>query len=248
MKTLLTLLLAMVVAFGATAQKRTIDVGAFTEIGFATGGTLYLTQGNENKVEVECPDDLFEKLDLTVKGEKLVIGQADSWKNWKGIDTSKLKVYVTAKSIKGVSVSGSGTLIGKNEIKTSALVLKVSGSGNMTLQANSTSVETVISGSGKIDLNTRTESLSCTISGSGRITAKGEAAATKLTISGSGSVKGEELTTKSCGVTISGSGSCYINTTEELEARISGSGIVYYSGSPDRVIANSSGSGKIKKI
>jgi hypothetical protein len=49
-------------------------------------------------------------------------------------------------------------------------------------------------------------------------------------------------------ISISGSGSCRINVTKEIDASVSGSGNITYSGNPDRINHQSSGSGRIKKI
>ena len=230
MKTLTTLLLSVLLIMPALGQKRTIDLKGFSEVSLGINATLYLTQGNTESIEIECDDDIFEKIEFELKGDKLVIkNESDRW-NWKsGWNRSEVDIYVTMKDIEGIYVSGSGTIESKNTINSTDLRLAISGSGDMELDIESDELDLRISGSGSINLN-------------------GDAEEAEAKISGSGKIKAEDLTVKSFDASISGSGNCYITATEEVSARISGSGSVYYAGNPSKINSNSSGSGKIKKM
>lgn len=229
MKTLLTLLLTISISLPAFSQKRTIDVGNFSELSLGIAGTVYLKQGSSTKVEIECDDDIFDEIEFEMRGDRLVIKKEGNW-NWgNGWRKSEVDIYVTMKEIEGLSVSGSGLIEGQEMLQTEDIELSVSGSGDMDLDLTSDEMELRISGSGSIQLS-------------------GNAKEAEARISGSGKVKAEDLTVKIFSARISGSGSCYINATEEIDASISGSGSVYYSGDPDRVISNSSGSGKVRKM
>ncbi|WP_370089143.1 head GIN domain-containing protein [Ekhidna sp.] len=228
MKTILTLLLTAAISI-SYGQKRTVDVGSFDELSLGISGTVYLKQGTNEKVEIKCDDEIFGKIEFDMKGDKLVIKREDKW-NWNsGWRKSEVDIYITMKDIKGLSVSGSGSIESEGDLDTDDIRLSVSGSGNMDLDLNSDEMDLRISGSGSISLN-------------------GKANQAEAKISGSGRVKAEDLTVKIFEASISGSGSCYITATEEVSADISGSGSVYYTGNPDRVIGNSSGSGKVRKM
>jgi len=229
MKALSTLIILLVISVNVSAQKRNIDVSNFSELAFSVAGNVYLTQGSEEKVEVECSDEIFEKLEFDLSGDRLTIRKDRNW-NWRdGFRSSDLDVYITMKNIERLSVSGSGTISSENQLNTDDLRLSVSGSGDMELDLNSSEVDIRISGSGSIRLD-------------------GTADKTEASISGSGKVKAEDMQTRIFEASISGSGNCYVNATEELRAKISGSGNVYYNGKPDRVNSNSSGSGKVKRM
>ncbi len=226
MKTQLTCLFLMV-ALSISAQRREVDVDNFSEISFGLPGTLYLTQGDNDKVEIECSDESFERIEFKMDGSKLKIqNERGSWRNW---NNEKVKVYVTMRDIEGIRVSGSGDLIGENRFDTDDLYLIVSGSGSIEIRTNSEDVDLGVSGSGSIELN-------------------GSADSADISISGSGKVRAKDFEVGVCEVSISGSGSCYITALKEIDAQISGSGSVYYGGNPDRVRSNSSGSGKIRKL
>ncbi|MEO1053841.1 MAG: head GIN domain-containing protein [Bacteroidota bacterium] len=207
-------------------EKRNVD--SFTRISFQTSGTLYLTQGNTQKVELVGSDDKLRKIETVVKGDKLIIRrEGNGWKNWSS--SGKLDIYITVKNIEGISVGGSGRVMGQNKFKTDDLRLSVSGAGKMELEVDAADVD-------------------FSISGSGRITISGNADNNDISISGSGKIDGEEFSCKAIDASISGSGSCRVNVSDRIDARISGSGSIYYKGNPSHVNASSSGSGKVKKI
>lgn len=228
MKGLLSLTLTVCIAFNALAQTRTIDVSDFSELSFSVPGELFLRQGPDVKVEVKCSDSIFEDLEFEMSGDRLTIKKEGRW-NWRdSFRSSDLTVYVTMREVERLSLSGSGTITGENTINTDDIRVSVSGSGNIELDLDSRAVDLRISGSGDIEMEGTSDRIEARISGSGRVDA-------------------EEMQTKVFEASISGSGNCYTNVSEEINASISGSGSVYYTGNPDRVIANSSGSGKIRK-
>ncbi|MFY0599228.1 MAG: DUF2807 domain-containing protein [Cyclobacteriaceae bacterium] len=226
----LSLLISLVFAYSGLAQQRTVDLNnSFDELAFGVSGTLYLKQGSEQKVEVECSDDIFAKLEIEVKGSKLEIKLKDKWGWNSGIKKSNLTIYVTMTEINWLSLSGSGSLIGENQIEVKNLGVSLSGSGNVNLFALG-------------------EKLTLKISGSGKISLDGKANSIDAKISGSGSIKAKDLEVASVDAAISGSGSVYITVTDEIRSRISGSGSVYYAGNPKKLDNHSSGSGKIRKL
>lgn len=86
--------------------------------------------------------------------------------------------------------------------------------------------------------------LNIDISGSGSISLKGKVPNQNITISGSGSYTAFNLESTACVVSIPGSGNCEVNASNTLDAFLSGSGSLYYIGSPV-INANITGSGTI---
>jgi hypothetical protein len=105
------------------------------------------------------------------------------------------------------------------------------GSGDFTITGDFVTAGTFntrISGSGSIAINGRTANhLDAEINGSGKIRASG-------------------LQVNTAKVTISGSGNAEVRVNDQLEARIYGSGHIYYWGTP-AVTTRISGSGKVEK-
>lgn len=253
-------------AFSQTRETR--KVGTFTKVAFRVPGKLFLKQGNEQKVELEGDKEILAEIETEVDGNKLSIGKENHWMdwNWHG---EKVNVYITMKDIEGLSVSGSGDLVGQGVLTANDLDLKVSGSGSLEIEANASgdleadvsgsgnlsfkgkckSLESGISGSGRVSINgTIAGTADVSVSGSGKMEASGTADAIKTTISGSGKVLAQNLEVKKCDVRISGSGDVEINVKEELDANISGSGSVTYKGNPTHVSSHASGSGKVRKF
>lgn len=229
MKTFITLLLTVALTIPSFGQKRTVDVGNFSELSLGISANLYLKQGSSTRVEIECDDDIFDEIEFELKGDQLVIKKEGNWNFGSGWRKSEVTIYVTMNKIDELSVSGSGNMESEGKLTTNDVRLSVSGSGDMDLEMESDELDIRISGSGSIRLNGTAEEAEARISGSGR-------------------VKAEDMTVKTFEARISGSGSCYITATDEIDASISGSGSVYYSGDPKKINSNSSGSGKVRKM
>ena len=229
MKTFITSVLSLIIVFTVHSQKRAVDVGSFNKLSLGIPANVYLKQGSKEQVEIDCDKDIFDEIEFEMRGEKLVIKKEND-RNWgSGWRKSEVDIYVTMKEIEGLSVSGSGFLESDGNLETGDIELAVSGSGDMDL---------ALSG----------DELAMRISGSGSIGLEGKAKEAEVRISGSGKVKAEDMTFEVFDARISGSGSCYVTVTEEIEASISGSGSIYYKGNPERINSNSSGSGKVRKM
>lgn len=270
-KQLSILVLALMCSISLTyAQtKETRNVGTFTKISFRVPGKLYLRQGSPQKVEIEGKKDILEEIETEVDGNRLVIGKESGWMNWSWGNNDEVTVYITVKDLEGISVNGSGDVIGETKIMARDLDLTVSGSGNLKIEIDATgnvegdvsgsgdmyvkgkcgSFESDVSGSGKVVLAMSIANRAdFGISGSGKIEASGTASDVKASISGSGKILAADLETNRCEIRISGSGDIEINVKNEIDATISGSGTVSYKGNPSKINSHSSGSGKVRKM
>lgn len=265
--TSLVLILTLSVVLGQTKETRSVDT--FTKISFRVPGKLYLRQGNEQRVVLEGDQSVLSKIETEVTGGRLIIGrESDSWKFW-GPDDRRIAIYITMKDIEGLSVSGSGDLIGEGKLNASDLDLNVSGSGSLQIDVDASgemeadvsgsgtlelkgkcnSLESKVSGSGKVVIEATVARLAdVNVSGSGKILASGTAKEVKASISGSGEVLAANLEVERCEVKISGSGDVEINVKQALDVSISGSGSVTYKGNPNQVNSHSSGSGRVRKM
>lgn len=202
---------------------KTRNVGNFDKIGVSGSFDVTLIKGNEGEIKIKIEDNLLPYLETIVEGGKLKL----KWKKGTNISTTK-GVYLTVyfKDINAVSLSGSGEIISKDMIKSDNFDLAVAGSGD-------------------IDLNVDTKNLIAAISGSGDIEVNGSADKFTASISGSGDIESFGLNSKKANIKISGSGDMEINVSEELFARVSGSGDIKYKGNPRKEDIKVSGSGEI---
>jgi hypothetical protein len=103
-----------------------------------------------------------------------------------------------------------------------------------------------VSGSGNIHATgLKAEDMDASVTGSGDVTLKGAVDHLRAKITGSGELQAGDLTAKSAHVTVTGSGDATVHATEELEASVTGSGDVRYSGNPPQVRKRITGSGNI---
>lgn len=230
MKNMKNIMLILLIASGVSAfaqDSQVRDVPSFTEVSFNISGVAYITQGSQESVILKGVD--LDEIKTEVKNGKLVIRNTSNKKFQLFNREEDLEVHITMPTVEGLSVSGSGKIYGKNMIKAEKMDLKVSGSGNIELEADA-------------------KVLRFSIAGSGLLKVAGTATDGYASISGSGNIKAVDLKAQKFEVKISGSGNCEIYARESLEASISGSGTIYYKGDPKKVNVNTSGSGSIKKI
>lgn len=263
---LLSVVLLVSLTGGIAQNRETRNVDTFNKIAFRLPGKVYVRQGDTQKIEIEASKDLLSKIETEVEGSKLIIHSPGKW-NWKGDE--RITAYITVKNLEGLSVSGSGDLIGEGKFNTGDMDLNVSGSGSLKVElASSGEVEADVSGSGELLVTGSCKNFDSdvsgsgrvvadmavsgdadfTISGSGKIEARGRASEVSTTISGSGKVLGSNFEVNRCDVRISGSGDVEIAVKDELDATISGSGTVSYKGNPGKVNSHASGSGRVNKM
>lgn len=215
------------VSFSGETVKEERDLKDFTSVSLAVPGNIYLSQGNSYSFSIEGDSGFLSEIITEVRGDKLSI-RTEGWVNlgWKD---KKVKIYITMPQVEGLSVSGSGDIIGQTAIETKQLDIRVSGSGDITIP------------------RLGVETLNISISGSGDvyIAGKGKGKSASVKVTGSGDVNLEKIEFANADVSVSGSGDIYLFATETLNARVVGSGDIYYSGNP-LVDGRVSGSGHIK--
>jgi hypothetical protein len=233
MKALTKILFALILIAGvnsAFADTQDRHLTGFKGVDAQGSFDVYITQGANESVKVEAPNDIIERIKTEVNGGVLRIFSKGNSSNWNfnlfGGNHKKVVIYVVAKDLNAVSVSGSGDVFFKNGINTPTLKLRVSGSGDLNGKVQVKELETSVSGSGDVRLT-------------------GSAASSEVHVSGSGDFRGGDLTTTSTAVHVSGSGDASVNANTKIDASVSGSGDVHYSGNPKSVSKSKSGSGDI---
>jgi len=194
----------------------------WTAVSLACPGTLELTIGANNGIDIEAEDNILPLIETAVEGGRLVIRFTSGLRQIR--PTQPIHFRAATPEIEAIAVSGSGD-VRAPEIAGEALALDVSGSGRIT-----------VAGASLGSLDTR-------ISGSGDVSIQGNASEHEIHVSGSGNLRAGDLASQRAHVTISGSGSAIVRVEREIEGRISGSGSIVYSGQPS-VDVRVSGSGR----
>ncbi len=204
------------------------STGDYDRIAVSGWFDVDLVSGNEGDITLQGDENLLEYIITEVKDGKLVIKtekgvnlKSSSWK-------SEIRITVPVQSISSVSMSGSGDIVGKTKIKSDNFSTAMSGSGDITLDIDSSTISASMSGSGDITLSGTTKDFDATVSGSGDIEAY-------------------NLEADNVSATVSGSADIQVTAKKSIKARVSGSGDISYRGNPEKVDTKTSGSGDISK-
>jgi len=216
------------------ANAKEIKVGTFEGVEISGGIDLYLSQGTEDKVALSAkdPEDL-EKIEAFVDNDDMLVirfKKGNSWwsNQWNTMG-KHFRAYVSARTLRKISVAGSGNVYVTGIIKSERFALDLAGSGNFEGDVKADKMEVNQAGSSNVRIG-------------------GSAEEASFTTSGSGNVMGYEMAVDNCNVSISGSGNIQITANKELSAATSGSGNVSYRGSAVIRNLSSSGSGRIRKV
>ncbi|GAB3932744.1 head GIN domain-containing protein [Mucilaginibacter myungsuensis] len=223
------LLASTIPAFAETDDRK---LSGFHAVHVAASFDVYVTQGSTESVKVDAPADVLDKIVTEVKGDVLTVTTKDNkfdWGRWFNNGRKKITIYVAVKDIHAITISGSADVFFKDGLRGDNFDLKISGSGDVT---------------GKLEVKT----LNASISGSGDIKLTGSAGTSTVGINGSGDYDGRSLVTATTTVRISGSGDATVNASEKVDAKVSGSGDIRYTGGAKNVSAVTSGSGDVHKF
>ncbi|MBW4888389.1 DUF2807 domain-containing protein [Mucilaginibacter sp. HMF5004] len=231
MKQFTGILLAVMLLCGinnAFAKTEDRHLSGFNAISLSGSYDVYITQGNTESVKVEAPDDEIERIVTEVQNGVLKIyTKKGSW-NWSW-SNKKVAVYVNIKTVNSLGISGSGNVYFKEGINADALKVRVSGSGDVYGKLSVKTLEAIVSGSGDIKVSGHADNATVSVSGSGDYTAR-------------------DLATVGTTIRVSGSGDATVNASQKLEAAVSGSGDIRYTGGASQVTTSAHGSGEIHRM
>lgn len=190
-----------------------LDLSDFNAFDLAIAAEVNVTQGSPQRVQASGNPNVINGISTAVTNGFWNIGFADECYNYE-----ELRIDIVVADIRQVFVSGSGDIDLGNFSNQSSLDVQVSGSGNIVLNEMA-------------GLNT----LDIAIPGSGNITANravNDVETLNIRIPGSGNYAGFLVGSRDCTVDVEGSGDVELTATETLDISISGSGTVFYKGSP----------------
>ena len=208
-------------------KKETRSVGNFTGVASSGSWDVMVAYGESNSIQVEGDENLLEYIETSVEDGSLHI-KAKKSVNLRS--KHKITVYVSLTKLTNVSLSGSGDIIGEGKFQNEGTThFRLSGSGNIKMAFDKVKdVETSISGSGNIHLSGSTHSVSAHISGSGNADCS-------------------DLVSDDVSASISGSGNVKVFANKSIDAKIAGSGNVYYKGAANDIQRHVAGSGRVIK-
>ncbi len=195
----------------------------FTDVVAQGSFTVYIVADSVNRVIVKCESNILPYLYTTTNGSTITIGYKSGYNIH---EHNPVEVYLHTPELQSVKLSGSGR-VECGSLVTDLVSLNISGSGTITGDFESATLDAFISGSGNMILT-------------------GTAGTSQLTISGSGDIDAQSLAIEHCSADISGSGNIIVVVSKTLDAVISGSGNIFYHGNP-AITSHITGSGKVER-
>jgi len=147
----------------------TRNVAGVRSVSMSVPGRLEIVAGDAEKLTLSGDDNVLPAIETTVERGELRIRFRE-----RGSLNVRLKaplrMTLTAKSIEGISVAGSGDVVA-NAMDARKLALSIAGSGNITLGGKAQSLDVQIAGSGDVKAGKLdAKSASVSIAGSGDAT------------------------------------------------------------------------------
>jgi hypothetical protein len=186
----------------STTQVR--EVPAFDRVELAGSNNVVIHVGGERRVVVRADDNLVGRVTTNVRTSTLIIA------NRPGAFTTRspMSVDVTIPSLDGLTLSGSGNIVGSG-VEAERFDVSLPGSGTLTGSGEATRLDVTVPGSGSVEFIpltavqvraavsgsgsisvTATQRLDASVSGSGAILYSGHPTAVTKDITGSGTIIG----------------------------------------------------------
>ena len=215
-----------IVGSGPIATEKRIPA-PFTELEFEVPGELVFIQSEVESITLEGHRNILDIVETNVNNGELKVKLQHNRVISSG---EHLRITVEGPNARSFKVSGSGNLFVPDSLSADDLKLRISGSGKIL-------VTTI-----------KAKNLEVKISGSGNVEAlKGEVGNEQLDIEGSGDIDLSNVPAEAADTETSGSGNIRLFVNERLNAKIAGSGDVWYRGRP-LIDTRISGSGNVKRI
>ncbi len=202
---------------------QTRDVPEFTGVKVGSGIDVFLTQGDNQRVEVEADENLQEWIRTEVKGSVLHI-YTD-----KNIRLAKAKrVNINCKMLDRIDISSAGDVTAVNRFKADKLDIDMSSAGDLNLEVEANEISISISSAGNAVLKGKTDTL-------------------KADLSSAGDLNAYDLEAKYGEISVSSAGSARVFVTDEASFHSSSAGDIDYKGEPRMKEIHTSSAGSVNK-
>lgn len=199
------------------------NIEAFDEIQISGAYTVYLTQGNTEKLVIEADENLIDLIITKVVDGKLKIYNKEDFR-----DPQKLDIYLTFVDIDELSASGAVEIESMNKFTLNELSLDASGAT-------------------EIFLNIELKELNAELSGASEFEIVGFAKEVDIEISGASELDASDFKVEEMQIEISGAADAKVFATESLEINSSGASNIKYRGNPT-INQRVSGASSIRKF
>jgi hypothetical protein len=202
--------------------KEARSVSNFSKLDIGGAFKVYLSQGDQEKLEIEADTKEMSEIVTEVVGNKLKIYTKPGW----GERFHDMTVYLTFKNLDYIEFSGAV------EVK-----------ADKALTFNE--LEMDISGAAEIDMEMKAEKYTAEFSGASEITFRGSCKTGNIEISGASEFRAEDLQFEDLTIELSGASEAKVFSTKRLRIDASGASEVRYKGTPPDISIDESGASSI---
>jgi len=108
-------------------------------------GNIYLTQDENQSIRVEADDNIIDDVITRKENGILIVGLEDG-----SYSNITLKIFVSLKTIKSLSINGAGNITTENSFICDSLNMAINGAGNVNLKGNGNYLNCFINGAGNV--------------------------------------------------------------------------------------------------
>jgi hypothetical protein len=108
-------------------------------------GNIFLTQDNSQSVKIEADDNIIDNIITRNENGLLLAGIEDG-----SYSDITLRIYVSLKSIKSITINGAGNITSQNSFNCDSLYVTINGVGNIVFTGEGNYLNCFINGAGNI--------------------------------------------------------------------------------------------------
>ncbi len=201
---------------------------SFSSIKVSSGIHVYLSKGEVEELAISAPNEKFkESIKTEISNGVLHVFLAGE--RMRNNSSGKLNVYIAYKNLEQLQVTGASDVVIAGIMELPLLNLQVSGASQLI---------------GKIKI----DELNMKLSGASEAKLSGTVKNINIESSGASDVKSYDLVTENCNVKASGASDVNITVTKELAANASGASNVFYKGTAEIKIKQSTGASSVVRV
>jgi hypothetical protein len=205
--------------------KEVRTVGNFSKLDIGGAFKVYLSQGNEEKLEIEADSKEMSEVVTEVVGNKLKIHTKPGW----GQRFHDMTIYLTFKNLDYIDFSGA---------------VEVKADSPLTFNE----LEMDVSGAAEINMDFKAEKYTAEFSGASELDFRGSCKSGSIELSGASELKAEGLQFEELSLDLSGASEAKVFAAKKLRIDASGASEVKYKGSPPDISIDESGASDIKPM
>lgn len=204
------------------------EVTSFEGINVNNAIHVFLSQGNEESVEVEADDNIVPYIQTRVWDQILYITLKGNEQIHNFSPKLPINVYVTLKNLREIKAHSASSVKGESAFTAEKLELNISSAATLKLEI-------------------KTQTLDVEISSAANVTLTGNAYSMKADLSGACHLNASDLETQKTDIDMSGASGAKIKVKDELQYDVSGASRLTYEGNPRIYKAELSSAGSVKK-